>query len=226
MHFNKRLIDRLMKQHLFFDLDGTIIDSQKGIKAAFRYAFDKLNTVAPNDAILDTFIGPPLETSFSSLIIDKDLTEKAIAYFRDYYETTGYKEFTVYPHIVNQLVKLKEAGYQLSITTSKHEIMAQKMMEQVHLDNLFTLICGSLPDSYSKADVLKRAIDLSKTSRNHAIIIGDTKYDMIGGLSLGLHKIGVLWGYGPEEELIEYQADAIIKEPAQLFDAIQEFVND
>jgi len=41
-----------------FDLDGTLIDSEPGITACIRHAFDKLGVPAPVD--LRPWIGPPL----------------------------------------------------------------------------------------------------------------------------------------------------------------------
>ena len=54
-------------KYIFFDLDGTLVDSSVGIKNAFQYAFTSLNIKAPDSKELDTFIGPPLEVSQGKL---------------------------------------------------------------------------------------------------------------------------------------------------------------
>ena len=47
-------------KYIFFDLDGTLVDSSIGIKNAFHYAFTSLHIKTPESKKLDTFIGPPL----------------------------------------------------------------------------------------------------------------------------------------------------------------------
>ena len=49
---------------ILFDLDGTLVNSSPGIKAAFNYAFEKLQLPLQTDKQLSTFIGPPLEVTF------------------------------------------------------------------------------------------------------------------------------------------------------------------
>lgn len=49
---------------LLFDLDGTLVDSSIGILNAFRYTFKQMEIDCPDDLILSTYIGPPLEVTF------------------------------------------------------------------------------------------------------------------------------------------------------------------
>lgn len=48
-------------KNLFFDLDGTILESSRGILNSFRYTFDEMGHPQLSDAELNTFIGPPLK---------------------------------------------------------------------------------------------------------------------------------------------------------------------
>ena len=46
---------------VLFDLDGTITDSGTGIMNAIRYAVRKYGLAEPEEAVLRSFIGPPLK---------------------------------------------------------------------------------------------------------------------------------------------------------------------
>ena len=52
-------------------------------------------------------------------------------------------------------------------------------------------------------------------------MIGDRKYDMIGALKNSVGTIGVLWGYGSRNELVNAGADKLVDTPAALMAAIQ-----
>ena len=57
----------MILKNLFFDLDGTILESSRGILNSFRYTFDEMKYPQLSDTELNTFIGPPLEVTFETL---------------------------------------------------------------------------------------------------------------------------------------------------------------
>ena len=50
-------------KYIFFDLDGTLVDSSKGIQESFEYSFKQLGKECPEESIIKSFMGPPLELS-------------------------------------------------------------------------------------------------------------------------------------------------------------------
>ena len=53
-----------MFENIFFDLDGTIIDSREGIVNSVIYSLKNFNIEVKNREELEKFIGPPLNESF------------------------------------------------------------------------------------------------------------------------------------------------------------------
>ena len=47
-------------------------------------------------------------------------------------------------------------------------------------------------------------------------MVGDRKYDVIGAAAVGIKTIGVLYGFGDEEELSAAGAIHIVKTPQEL----------
>ena len=76
-----------------------------------------------------------------------------------------------------------------------------KIAQYLEIDKHFNGIFGSLPNSYHKADVITRALNNSHANLEQSIIVGDTKFDIIGGKSVGIATLGVLWGFGNKKEL-------------------------
>ena len=62
---------------IFFDLDGTLVDSSIGIHNGFTYTFDQLGVPSPDAKTIRGFMGPRLETSFASCL-PVDQVETAI----------------------------------------------------------------------------------------------------------------------------------------------------
>lgn len=79
--------------NLFFDLDGTIIDSEKGIVNGLKYMYNEvLGYVPHNDDILRTYIGPTISYSFKkydNLDGNDPEAQRRVSIFHDYYMTKG-----------------------------------------------------------------------------------------------------------------------------------------
>lgn len=205
---------------VFFDLDGTITDSGKGIIRSVQYALTTLNCPLPDEKRLKQFIGPPLLDSFIDYIgLTKEKAQQAIALYRDYFEDKGMFENDVYEGIPELLDQLKKEHKQIFLTTSKPEKYATLILQHFHLEHYFDGIYGASMDGTlnKKGDIIKKALETEKTvSLNTTIMVGDRKYDILGAKENQLKSIGVLYGFGSLEELKEEHADYIVKTPLDI----------
>lgn len=176
--------------HIFFDLDGTLIDSSEGIHNGFVQTFERLGLPVPSDQKIRTFMGPPLEVTFKEEI-NEDAAQ-AVKIYREYYETKGQFEAHLYDGIKEVLQELKQnPNKKIYITTSKNEPVAQKMCQHLGLTAYFDGIYGSTPAALHKADVLQRAITENLAPKDSSVIVGDTKFDLIGGKTVGIKTLAV-----------------------------------
>ena len=208
-------------KYIFFDLDGTLVDSSKGIQESFEYSFKQLGKECPEESIIKSFMGPPLEVSFASVLEESQVPE-AISYYRSFYKEKGIWGVRLYEGIPELLTQLKEAGYQIYVTTSKNQPTAQDLLANLAISEQFDDIFGSLPDSFHKADVLRRALRTLDANPEETIIIGDTKFDIIGGKEVGISTLGVLWGFGNQKELLENGADLLANSPKHILKILNE----
>ena len=208
-------------KYIFFDLDGTLVDSSKGIQKSFEYSFKQLGKECPEESIIKSFMGPPLEVSFASVLEESQVPE-AINYYRSFYKKKGIWGVRLYEGIPELLTQLKEAGYQIYVTTSKNQPKAQDLLANLAISDQFDDIFGSLPDSFHKADVLRRALQTLDANPEETIIIGDTKFDIIGGKEVGISTLGVLWGFGSQKELLENGADLLADSPNLILKILNE----
>ena len=181
---------------VLFDLDGTLVNSSPGILAAFHFAFERLQLPLLTDKELSTFIGPPLEVTFAQYFTEKDDIDRAIQTFREYYNQKGVHQVSLYPGIADLLEELNRLGYSLYVTTSKHEPMAQLMLTELGIMKYFKQVYGSTPEHFHKADVIATCLKDHQLPLDTTAIIGDTKFDMLGGKETVIRSIGGTWGWG------------------------------
>ena len=192
--------------HVFFDLDGTLTQSEFGIIKAASYALSKFGIDEPDRNKLLRFIGPPLYYSFDKYYgLPQDRLDEAVDYFREKYDTEGYMDAPVFEGMMEVLSDLKEAGADISVVTSKPQYMADKVLKHTGLDACFDHVSapGLEMTDPSKAQLIRQAIVATCADPAGVVMVGDRKYDIEGAGLAGVDSIGVLYGYGSEEELKE-----------------------
>lgn len=53
------------------------------------------------------------------------------------------------------------------------------------------------------------------------MIIGDTKFDLIGGQTVGIKTMAVTWGFGDLDELLLYSPDFICHSPLDILETLK-----
>ena len=88
------------------------------------------------------------------------------------------------------------------VATSKPEVFAREIMANLGLASYFDGIYGAdLSERVEKWEVLARLImENTGIDREHAVMIGDRKYDVVGAARCGLDCIGILYGFGDRAE--------------------------
>ncbi|MEY8347174.1 HAD family hydrolase [Bacillus cereus] len=203
-----------------FDLDGTLTDPKEGIINSVLYALRKMGIDEPNQEELESFIGPPIQHSFADRYeMDEKQVEQAVTYFREYLKKSGLLENKVYEMIPCILQELKDEKKRLFVATSKPTIFAKQVLEHFNLIHFFEEIVGSNLDGtrIKKDEIIEYILHTNpELQREEVVMIGDRKHDMIGAKCNGIDSIGVLYGYGSEEELKEAGATHIVKHVEEL----------
>lgn len=212
-----------MPKTILFDLDGTLTDSGEGIINCAILALKHFGCPIPSREELRTFVGPPLHESFIRHGIPADKAEEAIEIYRSRYIPIGAYENTPYPGVHELLEKLKAQGHTLYVATSKPETTSVKILEHFDLAKYFDRICGASMDTSrsSKEAVIAYLLELSGRDSD-IIMVGDTKFDIIGAAAHGIPAIGVSWGYGKVEDMCRAGAQAIACSMDELFALLNE----
>ncbi|WP_081928736.1 HAD family hydrolase [Microvirga sp. BSC39] len=201
-----------------FDLDGTLTDPKTGITRSIQYALEKLGRPVPEADELTWMIGPPIFAGFTQLLGGAEQVEDAVRLYRERYGDVGLYENEVYAGIPALLEDLRENGVRLYVATSKLQVFARRILDHFDLSRFFIEIYGSELDNRNadKRDLIRHIIEQERFDPTGAVMIGDRKHDAIGAKANGLASIGVTWGYGSRQELIEAGVACLVDAPQDL----------
>lgn len=184
---------------VFFDMDGTLMDTSRGIYASGRYAMESLGFEVAADEKWEGFIGPPLGDCFRITfgVKDDNTIERLCEAFHDYYIREGCFQSDFYPGILETLEELKKRGYILGIVSMKNEDILQNMCSHFGIDGYFDIESGiDLTGTMNKAQLLEKAFGKLGLIASECILVGDTEFDHIGARDAGCDFIKVNWGFG------------------------------
>ncbi len=214
-----------MIKNVYFDLDGTLIDSAPSIIGCIKKTLDKYGYECPEYGVLKKCVGPPFTYSFPNYLHVKDEDfDGAVAYYRHLYDNeNGCLDVDVFEGIEGLLEALVKRGYCLFVCTSKPEPTARKILSAMGIDKYFTDICGATLDA--KVDTKAEVIDLCFKrapwhQKDETVLIGDTKFDCIGANTAGIDCLGITWGSGSRAELEENGAITVVDYPDEVLDYI------
>lgn len=207
-----------MKPTLFFDLDGTLIDSAVGITRCVTHALERMQHPVPPPAELLRWIGPSLRTSFAPLLRDPLRVEEAVGHYRERFERHGWAEHEVYAGIGDAIDALHAAGHRLAVVTAKNEPHARRIVGHLPFGHRFDDVIGATADGRlsDKPELIAEALQRLSLSPGECWMIGDRHMDIDGARHHGMRNIGVLWGFGGEAELRAAGADRLAATPAEL----------
>jgi phosphoglycolate phosphatase len=203
---------------VLLDLDGTLVDSRPGIVASCSAALRGLGH-DPGEA-LDIAIGPPLEDILRTLLqtYGDDRIDEAVVAYRQHYGQSGLLGSEAYSGIRGALEAMQGAGLRIYLATSKREVFARRILENLKLATYFDGIHGSVPGGTldHKPELLAHILSGQDVSASHSLMVGDRRHDIVGARAVGMRSLGVLWGYGSRHELETAGADQLVERPADL----------
>lgn len=207
-----------------FDFDGTLADTAAGIKhcaleALHAYGFDETD-----DERLRAFIGPPLVDSFLNYTDDADTARKMVDKYREHYRAGGMFRCELYEGVADMLAELDAAGVTMAIASSKPGEFVDMILTHLGIRKYFRVISAPAVGHVNptKCELINSALCSLGADRSTAVMVGDRMFDIEGAAQAGVFSIGVLYGFGCEEELTRYGADVICETPNKIPELILE----
>jgi phosphoglycolate phosphatase len=211
-----------MFQALFFDLDGTLLDTLTDIRQAinealascgYPYSFSKqeCHSLIGNGA--DTLVHRALKDNDSPAAF-----EKLKAEYMPRYRAFQGNHTKPFNGEKPTLLFLKERGVKLFVVTNKPDPLAKAIIAANYGDSLFMEVCGlhegeaPKPDPHIVFDLLARyGLDKSR-----CLFVGDSLPDLLTAQNAGLPLCLCEWGYGFYKPELLQECRFVIKKPKEL----------
>jgi phosphoglycolate phosphatase len=214
---------------VIFDADGTLINSRAIILEGIRLVFVEFGyPVPPVDATLTT-IGLSLDLLFAELLdrpVDEEIKAMSLSYKKRSSELQKIPELhsRLYDGIDNIIHKLSEQPETLlAIATGKSRRGLINMIDAYGYRDKF-IVSRTADDCPSKPHpaMILECCEFAGCEMAQSVMIGDSSYDMQMAIQAGAKAIGVSWGYQPVCALEKSGAHAIVDQPRDIPDAIDE----
>ena len=208
-----------MIKAIFFDLDGTLIDSAPDLADALNFTLQKLGKEPFHLESIREWIGGGARLLLQRALsgkkeihkIEPILYEKAQKIFFDYYNKNLCNKTVTYPNAKELLEKLRPS-YHLALITNKPERFVAPILEHLEL-NYFDLIIGgdTLKEKKPSALPLLYACSYFQISPQEAIMVGDSINDTLAAKRATITSILVDYGYESEEIESDYKISNLLE---------------
>lgn len=212
-----------MKKFWFFDLDGTLADTDRDIRRAWKAAIADMGLECPH--FDEKFVaGPPIDEMAKILfpgVFTQALADGLRKGFAVRYDGDGFPETEEYPGIMDEVRSIKESGAHVAIVTNKRHAGAVAMAKHFGWDCVFAgIYAGDMfpGRKMRKPELLACVMDDLGAAPSDSVLVGDTSNDFEAAAANGVFSVGVAWGYGKAAELNE--ADVIVRNACELRAAV------
>ena len=192
---------KLKKKLIIFDADGTIWDSEKDVFLAFNHTLTNNGNKEVTKEEFQKLAGLDLGEMFKRILSkDKEtLANEYVKKYREYYIDEGHyaDETTLFENVKETLEKLKEQGFRMAVASSKPKRILDKMIEYFHLND-FELVLGTGESNLKNKpdpEPLNYIMNELHISKKDAVMVGDTKADIMAGKNARIDTIAVTYGY-------------------------------
>jgi phosphoglycolate phosphatase len=185
---------------IYFDLDGTLIDSADGILASLTAALD-LHGLVPSFPLNRDLIGPPLRQTLKHLTGDVHpaMLDRLTQAFKDHYDGEGCLRTLPYPGVPESLRNWAAEGHNFYIVTNKRLVPTIAILRHLNMESMFTSIQtldGTTPPTPSKEDLVRGIRALQIHPKQAGFLVGDSADDGRAARANGLPFIFAEYGYG------------------------------
>ena len=214
-----------MRRFWFFDLDGTLADTDRDIREAWKAALRDLGLDCPR--FDEVFVaGPPIDEMTRRLFPDRftpALADDVRRLFASHYDGDGFPNTYEYPGVLDEVRAVAAAGATAAIVTNKRHAGATAMARRFGWNGVFAggVWSGDMfpGRKLAKTELLAVVMQRLGAAPGESVMVGDTASDFEAARANGVFSVGVEWGYGRPDELAA--ADVTVSAPGELRAAVR-----
>jgi pyrophosphatase PpaX len=193
-----------------FDLDGTLLDTNKLIIKSFQHTFKVHYNQEVDLNVVRAYFGRPLRAALEYLGPDK--IDELTGTYREFSAANHDRLTGIFPGVAETIKTLYEHDIRLAVVTSKMQSRARKGLDLFDLAEYFPVIVGCDNCQKHKPDPepVQRALTELGLMPSDCLMVGDSPFDLASAKSNGVKTAAVRWTEVPWNSLLAEKPDYIL----------------
>ncbi len=210
---------------LFFDLDGTLVDSVPDLAVAVNIMLGQLGLPAREESQVRDWVGNGVDNLIHRALTDEmaghadpALFARAKPLYKAAYAEHLSARSVLYPGVREGLVQLYAAGLPLACVTNKSVEFARPLLGHLGIGHFFSAVVGGECVAHPKPapDALLLCAGRLGAPINQSLMVGDSLNDVGAARHAGCPVVCVPYGYNHGRDIREARPDAVIASIADL----------
>jgi pyrophosphatase PpaX len=208
-------------KYVLFDLDGTLIDTNRLIIDSFQYTYKKSLGLEVSEQEILKYFGEPLLVTLKRYSEEK--ADELLKTYIDYNETRHNDTVTIFEGVQELLEELKKQGYTLALVTSKRRKVAQMGLDLFDISKHFDVFVALEDTELHKPNPAPaiKALELLNANPQDAIMVGDSVFDIHCAHGAGVKAVLVKWSAAQGFQGDVASADYVVHDTEELLKVIQ-----
>ena len=209
-----------MKTGIFFDLDGTLLNTLEDLKDSVNYALRQYGCPERSLEQIRTFVGNGARRLIALALPGEESdpdTDAVLKTYQDHYATHSQVKTKPYEGVLEALEAIGRR-YPVAIVSNKPDAATKDLCAR-YFPGIYAR--GESSDCKRKPapDMLLQAREALGVEK--LIYVGDSEVDVVTAKNAGVPCLSVLWGFRDKDTLEEAGANYFCDEPWKLPEAVE-----
>lgn len=180
-----------------FDADGTLFDTVDLICTCFQYVAEKYAGKTMDRKTIIKGIGLPLKNQLNVHLGPELDHEQILDDYLQYQLNIMEDSISPFPHVIETLEILKNAGKKLAVVTSRRRFSLEKILHSTDTARFFDVLVTPEDTTRHKPDAepALKAMSLLGADKTSTVFTGDALYDICSGNRAGIDTVFVNWSH-------------------------------
>lgn len=204
---------------LIFDFDGTLANTVPHIINCIIKCIDKFGLRKFSYEDIEKFNGAVL----GNVLKELGASDDQLLEIKEYYTNIFFDDISdiyIYDNVLETLKELKQRGYILSVASNRNKNTMIPLLDSLGILQFFDkIVCESdVENKKPSADMVEMILREYECSKDEALVLGDTKFDIMMSNNANCKSCYVCHDEKPNEEVLTLNPDFVIYNFSELLE--------